>query len=118
MKILIIDDEEDIAKSIQLFLKDAGFDADISLSGKAALKKIPKYGLILLDLLMPDLSGRQILAEMRKKSIKVPAIVITSAGLPNAVRSEIQSYYPGTGFVSKPNLREDLLGEIKGVLKK
>lgn len=67
-KVLIVDDEKDIADSIKLLLTKMGYDSSSVSNGKAALEilKREKFDLILLDILMPGMSGREVLATIRR----------------------------------------------------
>jgi len=117
-KILIIEDEPDVARGVQFLLDDAGYEATVALGGEEGLAKMKGFDLILLDLMMPKMSGRQVLKEMSKRSLKIPVIVVSAVGLPDTVKTELESYYPGTGFVSKAHVRELLLEEIAKVFAK
>ena len=115
-RILVIEDEPDVAKSIKMLLEDAGYKADIVLGGKEGLKNMSCYDLILLDIIMPKMSGREVLKEMKKRGIDKPVIVVSAVGVPQVVRDEFAILYPGTGFVSKPHMYDDLVKEIKTAL--
>ncbi len=112
-KILIIEDEPDVARSMQILLESEGYKADFALSGKEGLKKMKEYDLILLDIMMPKMSGRQVLQEMKKLKIGKPVIVVSAVGIPEAVQVEMNSIYPGAGFVSKPYVGERLVPMIQ-----
>jgi len=116
-KILIIDDEPDVARTMQLLLQHDGLEADIALGGEEGLKKMKEYDLVLLDIMMPKMSGRQVLAEMKKRGLKKKVIVVSAVGLPDAMRDEFAALYPGTGFVGKSHMNEDLVLEAKKALE-
>lgn len=67
-KILIVDDEKDIALSIKSVVDKMGYESRVVYDGKTALQtlKQDKFDLVLLDILMPGMSGRQVLEEIRK----------------------------------------------------
>jgi len=112
-KILIIEDEPDVARSMQIMLEAEGYKADFALGGKEGLKRMKDYDLVLLDIMMPKMSGRQVLQEMKKLGIRKPVIVVSAVGIPDAVQVEMNSILPGTGFVSKPYINERLVPEIR-----
>ena len=63
-KILIVEDEPDVAELIRMLVEEKGHDAEIALGGKEGLKRIRKdkrYDLVLLDIRMPEVTGRDIL---------------------------------------------------------
>ena len=117
-KILIIEDEPDVARSMQILLETAGFKADIKLGGEEGLRVMKDYDLVLLDLMMPKMSGRQVLKEMEKRGMKKKVIVVSAVGIPEAVETEVASAYPGTGFISKVHLHEELVKEAEKILGK
>jgi CheY-like chemotaxis protein len=116
-KILIIEDEPDVARTMQLLLQHGGLEADIALGGEEGLKKMKEYNLILLDIMMPEMSGRQVLDEMKKRGLKKKVIIVSAVGLPDTMRSEYAARYPGTGFVSKSHMNEYLVSEAKKALE-
>ena len=117
-KILIVDDEPDVARTLQLLLKHEGFPAGIASGGKEALKKLGACDLVLLDILMPKMSGKQVLEEMRKRRIRKHVIVISASGLTEAMRRELEAIYPGISFVSKAHMTEHLIPAVKKALGK
>jgi len=81
-KILVVEDEKPMAKALKLKLSDAGFEAEIAFDGEKALKVLESetFDLILLDLVMPNLDGFGLLAELKARAIKTPVIVTTNLG--------------------------------------
>ena len=71
-KILLVEDELGIANMEKNYLKKANFDVDIALDGKSALKLFDEneYDLVILDLMLPKVSGEEILKYIREKSYK------------------------------------------------
>jgi two-component system, sensor histidine kinase and response regulator len=83
MKILIVDDEEDLRDSLVDFFQDEGFEVTTAANGAEALQQLADSELpcvVLLDLLMPVLDGNQVYSEMQRdpRLAKVPVIVSTS----------------------------------------
>ena len=79
-KILIVEDEELIAKPLSMKLRLSGFETKNAYNGEEALEILnkEKFDLILLDLLMPKVDGFSVLAELRKKGDTTPIIVATN----------------------------------------
>lgn len=75
--ILVAEDEQPIAKALQLKLKSSGFEVDIAGNGKEALEKLEaqEYSIVLLDLMMPVMDGFSVLEEMSRRDMKTPVIV-------------------------------------------
>jgi Response regulators consisting of a CheY-like receiver domain and a winged-helix DNA-binding domain len=86
-KILIVEDEEMIAKPLTMKLRLSGFEVVNASDGGEALTMLAhdKYDLILLDLMMPEVDGFSVLAELQKKGDKTPVIVATNLNSPEDV---------------------------------
>ncbi|NMB48106.1 response regulator [Candidatus Kuenenbacteria bacterium] len=83
-KILIVDDEKPIATALCIKLKKEGFFAEVVSNGAEALEKIAheRYDLIFLDLMMPKVSGFEVLETLQAKKNKIPVIVSSNLSQP------------------------------------
>jgi DNA-binding response OmpR family regulator len=81
-KILIAEDEKPLARALELKLTRSGFQARVVLNGAEALRALKEetFDLILLDLIMPQKNGFEVLEEMRAQNIKIPVIVVSNLG--------------------------------------
>src|ERR1035437_9576568 len=81
-KVLVIDDESDIREGLELLLTTEGFSVDLAQNGAEGLHKLETHGydLVLLDLMMPDRSGMEVLAEVRERDRETPIFMITAYG--------------------------------------
>ncbi|MBI2053426.1 MAG: response regulator [Candidatus Sungbacteria bacterium] len=81
-KILMIDDDPFIADMYVLKFRDEQFEIETARNGKDGLKKITEFNpdVILLDIVMPDMDGFQVLEELKKKSIPRKIILLTNLG--------------------------------------
>lgn len=81
-KILIAEDEQAIAKTLELKLRACGFDTTCASDGDEALAHFNKmpYDLVLLDLVMPRKDGFEVLATLKKQSPQTPVFVLTNLG--------------------------------------
>ena len=81
-RILVVEDEEDIAKLLSIMLTRAGYTVDIALNGSTALSALneKKYAAITLDLMLPDISGLEIIRTMRSQpeTTSIPIIVVSA----------------------------------------
>ncbi len=120
-KILIIEDELSLVELITYNLKKNGYDVDVANDGEAALDKIfgdVKYDLVLLDWMLPHISGLELCRRIRKdKSTKnIPLIMITAKGEEEdkirAFENEIDDY------ITKPFSVNELVARVKAVLKR
>ncbi len=108
-KILVIDDEEDICEMIKVLLESEGYEVECGYDGKECLEKVKNngFGLILLDIFMPDISGEQVLKLLRKEGNKIPIIFVSIKEREEVDLSKAQ------GFVQKPFKNKDLLSLVK-----
>ena len=111
-KILVIDDEAEIRESLETLLTFEGYQVDVAAdgtSGLAALEAKP-YDLALLDLMMPDRSGLDVLKDLRQRDVETPVMVITAYG---SVENAVAAIKLGANdFVTKPWNNDKLLIEI------
>ena len=82
MKILIIEDEEKLAKALKEGLKQEGYSADYVLDGEKGQRRIEMYhndyDLVLLDLMLPLRDGLSILKNIREEKITIPVLILTA----------------------------------------
>jgi DNA-binding NtrC family response regulator len=111
-RILVIDDEADIRESLETLLEIEGYGVDVGVDGGDGLRKLNKsrYDLVLLDLMLPDRSGMDVLADIRSKDQETPIIMLTAYGslevAVNAIKAGANDYF------SKPWDNEKLLIDI------
>lgn len=117
MKILIIEDEESIARAIAIYLDDAGFLPIMVGNGREALKVFQdqRPDLVLLDLCLPELDGLSVARIIRRESA-VPIVILTS-------RSEETDRVCGLelgadDYIAKPFSLRELLARIRAVLRR
>ena len=76
--VLVVDDEESVAETYRLRLRDA-YDVDVALSGHDALEMVDDgYDVVLLDRRMPDISGDEVLEEIRDRAIDCKVVMVTA----------------------------------------
>jgi len=117
-KILVIDDEADIRESLETLLEMEGYAVDLAADGGEGLTKLTKarYDLVLLDLMLPDRNGMDVLADVRSRDEETPIIMLTAYGsvelAVNAIKAGASDYF------SKPWDNEKLLIEIATMIAK
>ncbi len=116
-KILIIDDDKDIAELESYLLKEEGFETVIKNSGEEALDEInkTKYDLILMDIMMPGISGIELCAKVREK---VDCSIIFVTAKANLVDKMIGFEIGGDDYITKPFENQELIGRVKAHLRK
>src|ERR1700716_395082 len=80
--VLVIDDEADIRESLETLLTLEGYAVDLAHNGGEGLRALDSkgYDLVLLDLMMPDRSGMEVLREVRERDQETPIFLITAYG--------------------------------------
>jgi DNA-binding response OmpR family regulator len=115
-RILIVEDEISLARSIQLELGHEGYHAETAQNGYEALGKLSdeSFDLIILDLMLPGLDGFQVCQKIREIS-DVPIIMLTAL---DAVRDKVKGFDIGADdYLTKPFAMEELLARIKARLR-
>lgn len=117
-RILIVDDEEDIINLLRLILEDAGYEVHSCTDGVEALTRMQNepFDLVLLDIMMPVLTGWDVLEELRNHSTtkNVPVAILTARASPRDDDSEYPKDF--CDYITKPFEAEDLLSRIKQIL--
>jgi len=117
-RILVIDDEESIRKSLAAVLEEKGYIVDTAENGKEAIErsKTRPYNLALIDIRLPDMDGVQLLTGMKETIPKTVKIIIT--GYPS-LENAIEAVNKGAdAYIIKPFDMNKLLDMIKEHLKK
>lgn len=116
-KILIVEDDEKIARVIQLELEFADYEVSNAYSGKEALEKYEdgNFDLILLDVMIPELNGLEVLRRIRQQDETTRIIMLTAR---DAVMDKVSGLDSGANdYVTKPFEIEELLARIRAQLK-
>ncbi|MFD1471033.1 response regulator transcription factor [Companilactobacillus mishanensis] len=117
IKILIVEDDENLANNIESFLNDfASVDIENDgLSGKfAAIEDV--YDLIILDLMLPGMSGYDILKNIRQDKVTTPVLILTAK---SEIDDKIHGFDLGADdYLTKPFHREELQARVKALLKR
>jgi two-component system response regulator AtoC len=115
--ILVVDDERLVRWSLQQRLEQWGYHVSLAEDGAAALARmqLDNPDLITLDIKLPDMTGIEVLSELRKRNVQVPVIVITAFGVvDDAVRSLKLGAYD---FIEKPINFEKLENSLRNALE-
>src|SRR5580693_995133 len=116
--ILVIDDEPDIRDSLEALLSSENYQVELAANATEGLKRLEAsaYDLVLLDLMMPDKSGLQVLDEVRARDLETPIFMITAYG---SVEVAVQALKHGASdYFPKPWDNEKLLIEIDRMISK
>ncbi len=120
MRILIIEDEEKLAKSIAHGLTQSGYAADFLLDGESGERRIElyhnDYDLVILDLMLPGKTGFEVCRSIRAKGITVPILILTARDAPGDKVQALDS--GGDDYLVKPFSFEELLARIRALLRR
>ncbi len=113
-RILICDDEGDIRESLRAILTDEGYDVTAVSAGPNAVAEAPDHDALLLDIKMPGQDGLETLAQIRKRGVPTPVVMISGHG---DVRTAMEAIRAGANdFLEKPLATEHVLNALRRVL--
>src|ERR1700721_4633379 len=118
MRVLLIEDDSAVAQSIELMLKSEGFNVYTTDLGEEGvdLGKLYDYDIILLDLNLPDMSGYDVLKQLRVSKIKTPILILSGlAGIEDKVKGL------GVGaddYMTKPFHKDELGARIHAIVRR
>ena len=116
-KILLVEDEEKLARVVELELRYEGYEVEKAFDGREGLEKALSGGfdLILLDIMLPSMSGMEVLRRLRRES-QVPVIMVTAR---DSVVDKVSGLDSGADdYITKPFEIEELLARIRAALRK
>jgi two-component system cell cycle response regulator CtrA len=118
MRVLLVEDDSQTARSIELMLRSSGFVVDTSELGEDGIEigKLYDYDIILLDLMLPDIDGYEVLRRLRAQKVQTPILILS--GL-----SEMDNKIKGLGFgaddyLTKPFDRRELIARIQAIVRR
>jgi len=117
-KILIVEDEQKISRVLQLELEYENYETAIANNGKEALRFInqKEWDLVLLDIMLPELSGLEVLRRVRKIDENTPIILLTAR---DEVHDKVSGLDLGANdYITKPFQIEELLARIRAHLRR
>ncbi|WP_022664510.1 response regulator transcription factor [Desulfospira joergensenii] len=117
-KILVIEDNQDLAKLLELHLRDLSFDVDLAFEGSAGFKKLndQPYDLVILDLMLPGMDGMEICRRIRGKQSYTPILILTSKSteLDRVLGLEMGA----DDYVTKPFSIRELMARVKAIFRR
>jgi len=118
MRVLLVEDDSSTAKSIELMLKSEGYIIDYTDLGEDGLEigKLYDYDIIILDLMLPDMDGYDVLKALRDSKIKTPILILS--GL-----TELDNKLKGLGYgaddyLTKPFDKRELVARIQAIVRR
>ena len=118
MRVLLVEDDSSVAKSIELMLHSEGFIVDSTDLGEDGLEigKLYDYDIIILDLMLPDIDGYEVLRRLRSARVTTPILILS--GL-----SELDHKIKGLGvgaddYLTKPFDKRELIARIQAIVRR
>ena len=118
MRILVIEDDRRVASFLRRGLSADKFLVDVASDGQAGLQlaESREYNLIILDLMLPSMSGQEVLDALRKTNRAVPVLVLTARG---AVQDKVELFQKGCDdYLTKPFAFAELQARVKALLRR
>ena len=118
MRILVVEDEKSLNEVIVKRLEDEHYGVDWCYNGKDALDNIliTEYDAIILDIMLPELNGYEVLKTMRSKNIDTPVLFLTAK---DSIEDRVKGLDSGANdYLTKPFAFEELLARIRVMLRK
>ncbi|MEE1262723.1 response regulator transcription factor [Ruminococcus sp.] len=118
MRILFAEDDRDIAKAVQTLLERSGYSVDVVFNGRDALDYVEtgEYDGVILDWMMPKLSGIDVLSQMRSQGLSTPALMLTAR---DAVEDRVAGLDTGADdYLPKPFAASELLARVRAMLRR
>ncbi|GAB4387995.1 MAG: sigma-54 dependent transcriptional regulator [Thermodesulfovibrionales bacterium] len=115
-RILVIDDDETIRDLLEEFFTGKGFDVTLASDGQAGLDLLreEKFDLFLVDIIMPEMDGLEVLRKASEMNISIPAVVLTAFG---TVKTAVEAVKLGAyDYITKPFILDELLLVVKRAL--
>jgi two-component system, OmpR family, response regulator len=117
MRVLIVEDERDLANALQRALRDEGFACDVVADGRSGLHEAESwdYDLLVLDLMLPELDGRTLLRKLRQRK-RTPVLVLTARDSTDDKVALLDS--GADDYLTKPFQLEELLARVRSLLRR
>ncbi len=118
-KILVVEDESHIAEGLKFNLEADGYETDVVGDGRSAIERVSQeaaYDLVVLDLMLPELSGFEVVKRMRAAGNFTPVLILTAKDDPEDVVRGIED--GADDYLFKPFRLEELLARVRSVLRR
>jgi two-component system cell cycle response regulator CtrA len=118
MRVLLVEDDPSTARSIELALASEGFICDTTDSGEEGLEigKLYDYDIIILDLMLPDIDGYEVLLRLRSAKVKIPILILS--GLGSADQKIKGLGFGADDYLTKPFNRGELVARIQAIVRR
>jgi two-component system OmpR family response regulator len=120
MRLLIVEDEDALARGLRFNFEQEGYEVILSDSGPVALEQFrsadPPFDLLILDLMLPGMSGYEILSRIREMDTHVPVLVLSARGL---IEDRMLVFdRGGDAYITKPFALPELINRVKNLIER
>jgi two-component system cell cycle response regulator CtrA len=118
VRVLLVEDDRLMARSVELILDEAGLDHETAATGEAALEyaRIYEFDMVLLDLTLPDISGHEVLKQLRQLRISTPVLILSGD---SETGTKVIGFGAGADdYVTKPFDKAELLARIHALVRR
>jgi len=118
MRVLIVEDEKRIADALGRIMKDNKYSCDVVYDGLDGFLYAESdiYDVIILDVMLPKMSGLEIVKELRNKKIKTPVLLLTAR---DSIQDKVSGLDSGADdYLTKPFSKEELLARIRALTRR
>ncbi|MGH8992665.1 MAG: response regulator transcription factor [Acidimicrobiia bacterium] len=117
-RVLVVDDEDNITFLLSSALRHFGFDVEVSASGRRALEAVASFApdLVLLDVMLPDLDGFEVVRRLRSQGVTVPVLFLTAR---DTTEDRVRGLtLGGDDYVAKPFSLEEVVARMHAILRR
>src|SRR6202041_3070586 len=119
-RVLVVEDEQHLAEGLRFNLEAEGYQVQLVDAGEAALEKLKAeaaaFDVVILDVMLPGMSGFEVISQMREAGQYVPTLMLTARGHPDDV---LQGFAAGADdYLTKPFELAILIARISGLLRR
>jgi DNA-binding response OmpR family regulator len=118
MRLLLVEDEKKMASFIQRGLKEEGYAVDVAHDGEEGFEylTVNEYDAVILDLMIPKISGMELCGKIRQRKIKTPVLMLTAR---DSVEDKIKGLDQGADdYLTKPFAFDELLARLRALLRR
>lgn len=119
-RILVVDDDPELQELVRVLLTHAGMEpipAETANAAAQVLRKLPLPDLVLLDMMLPDVSGLELLKQMRAKAVfnDLPVVILSALADPEQIRDGLKA--GADRYITKPYIAGNLVNTVQEVLR-
>ena len=118
MRVLLVEDDASASKAITMMLSSHGAIVDQTDTGEEALELVRRYDydIVVLDLILPDMEGYEVVRRMRAGRVETPVLILSGLNRPNA---KVKGFGMGADdYITKPFDRDELIARIQAVIRR